>query len=203
MERTQKRVVDLCLARGRTRQPGVHGVQMPRNFGPQDLQQDRIDRDCPGFFLGHGLARRFRHGSIRRRLRVWRRGLGSRRGQGRQHHVLARSQAIGYRLHRRKVDVDRPIPAQGSMQPGQDAAGMPHEGHHGRAGRARAIQDPIEHVLDVPGELAQHFRTHQPTAAFQGVEYPADGPQRFGIVRRQLPGRQQAIEVADLFLELL
>ncbi|OHE85264.1 MAG: hypothetical protein A2190_02835 [Lysobacterales bacterium RIFOXYA1_FULL_69_10] len=88
------------------------------------------------------------------------------------------------------------------MQLRQRVEGMvDHRDDRGR-GRTRAVEHAVEHVLDLPAELAQRLGADQAPAALQGVEDAADRAQKLGIVRRGAPRRQQLAEVVDLFLEL-
>ena len=190
VDRTQQTVVDGAVPGPRLRQPGIDGFQVAADLGAQDVEQDRIDLDRDG------------GGQRRGQRRGGRACIDEGRGQV-EHDLLAGGEAIGHALHRREVDADRGLAAQGGMQLRQDFARLADEGDDFRAGRTGAIQHAVEHVLDVPAELAEDLGAHQPATALQGMEHAADRAQLFGIVRRAAPGRQQLVEVADLFLELL
>jgi hypothetical protein len=65
-----------------------------------------------------------------------------------------------------------------------------------------AVDDPVEHLLDRPGQLAQHLRTHQPPAALQGMER---APQLHGMLAFTnvlLPGRQVLVDGPEHLVHL-
>ncbi len=197
MDRAQQCIVGMRLTRTRTLQPGAHGLQMAPNFCPQDFQQHGI----------HLHRRRFWRGRRRRLVHRRLRGCGplhrlGRRRKRLQQDVLPGSQAIGDRLQRRDVGRDGRTIAQRGVQGGQQPMRLGDERDHCRAGRPRAVQHAVEHVLHVPGELAEDLGADQPTAALEGVEDAPNRAQGFDILRRDAPGRQQGIEVGDLLLKL-
>ena len=195
----QKAVVDGAVAGTRLRQPGIDGFQVAADFGAKDVQQHRIDLHRNRLGGGRFDQRCFGFGFDRGRT-------GVRRGRGHdcaQQHVLAGREAVGNAFHRRQVHADRGLAAQRGMQVRQHIAGLADEGDHRLAGRPRTVQHAVEHVLDVPAELAEGLGTDQPATALQGVEHAADRAQQFGVVGRAPPRREQFIEVADFFLEFL
>ena len=102
-----------------------------------------------------------------------------------------------------QVGVMRRFAAQRGVQLRQRVEGLVDQRDHRRAGRTRAVEHAVEHVLDLPAELAQGLGADQAAAALERVEHAADRTQLLGVVRRVAPRRQQFVEVADLFLEFL
>ena len=47
----------------------------------------------------------------------------------------------------------------------------------------RFVDQPVEHVLDRPGELTHDVRANNPAAAFQRVECSAKISERFGVLQ--------------------
>src|SRR3546814_1763657 len=74
---------------------------------------------------------------------------------------------------------------------------------HRRAGLARAVEHAVEHVLDLPAELAQRARADQAAAALERVEHAPDRAQALEVVGAFAPDRQHPVEVVDLLAELL
>ena len=70
-------------------------------------------------------------------------------------------------------------------------------------GRPLAVAHLVQHVLDMPAEVAQGAGADQATTALQGVEHAADRQHPLHVFRLQAPGRQQFVEVADFLVEFL
>ncbi len=186
--------------------------QVRGGLGSEDLQQDGVDGSGDTLLFrrraGHFLLRRGRRGSRlqgfagrrRRHGLVLDRRLGH---GGFVAHLLARGNAVGDRLHRGEVGRHRIRPGQRGAELGQHFVRLPDQRDHGRAGIAAAIENPVEHVLDLPAELAQRTCADEPPAALQGVEDAADRAHLLGVVGRVAPALQQIAKVRDLLVELL
>ena len=194
-------------------QPGVDRFQMSRHFGLEDFEQHRVDREATGLGVvgGFDLDAEGRGGlGFRRRgfghhRHVRRRFDHGRHGRGELHrlveHFLACRHPVGKLLDAFQVGVDR-FALQRRTQQRQGVERILDQRHHGRAGRAGAVQHAVERAFDLPAELAQGLGAHQAAAALEGVEHAADGPQLLHVVGLLAPGRQDLLEVADFFLEL-
>ena len=193
MDRAQQAVVDAAVAGTCLRQPRIDGFQVPADFRSEDLEQDRVDMGDHG--VRHGGGRDGFACTIRRDCR--RRVAG-----GVEQHVLTGGEPVGDGGHRGDVEHARGFAAQRGEQLRQHGAGLGDERHHRVTGGPRAIEHAVEHVLDVPAELAERLGADQPATALQGVEHAADRAQQLAVFGRALPRRQQAIQVGDFLLEL-
>ena len=117
-------------------------------------------------------------------------------------HVFAGGDAVGERLHALQIGVDAAFAAQCRVQLRQGVESLVDHRHDRGRGGARAVEHAVEHVLDLPAELAQCLGTDQAATALQGVEDAPDRTQLLQIVRRSAPGRQHLVEVVDFLLEL-
>ena len=206
---------------GGRRQPGFDGVQMALDLGVEDFQQQGVDR-C-GHGLDIGLIRDFVHGTgIGRHVdgRRFAIGLRERRGRlrgglfsgfvrrdhqrcgARGQRVVAGGNARGVGLHGVQVRAQCRFTAQHGLQFGQRIERLVDHFDHGRTGRT-AVEDAVEHLLDRPAEFAERLGADQAAAAFERVEYAADGAQQFEVVRLRAPRRQQGVEVFDFAGEFL
>ena len=210
----QQRLVGRGRRRLRACQPGIDRDQMTGDFGLQDLEQDRVDADLVaavdgdrdfdgGGGHGGGFDRRGRRFDRCRGVdRLDRRD--GRRGRGQHgHDLFAAGDAVGIGFQRAQVDAHHAIAAQRVVQLRQRRAGLVDHRHHGGRRRPQAVAHLVQHVLDLPAELAQRARADETAAALERVEDPADRLQQFDVVGIGLPRRQQLGEVADLLLEFL
>ena len=214
VDRTQQWIGDGLRAPGRAlRKPGIDHFQMSRNFGLQDFQQNRVDREqrafvpVPGFGNGHFRPRglHLRHASHERVVRVFAIATGFRRVGHRGmaiSDVFAGSHPVGRGLDSFQVG-EYLLALQRGTQQRQVLQCQLHDGNHFRAGGTASIQHAVERALDFPAEFAQGLCADQATAAFERVEHTADGTQQFGVGRILAPGRQELRKVLDLFLEFL
>ncbi len=212
----QQRVGDRLAAAAGGGEPRVDGFQVAGDFRLEDLEQHRVDGEA-GFRggLGHfdggrndfrqhrlGLGRRGHGLGLHRGRRGRRDRLGGRGRRRRVEHFLARGNALGQRLDARQVGVHRFALQRGAQQR-QRVEGVFDQRHHGRAGRARAVEHAVEHGLDLPAELAQGLGANQAATALERVEDAADRPQLLHVVGLAAPVRQELLEVADFLLEFL
>ena len=164
----------------------------------------RSDDDCfhrhrlGGFFAGGGHLRR-------RRIRVadrsefdhLDRGLGRRGRRGRRFDRRRRQDgsAAGRELRfdrtdggeeRRRIGLN-PTCAPEVGHPGAEALlrGADHR-QHGRGDGAIVLEQQVQDLLDVEGKLPQFRESNHPAAAFQRMEAPPDGAQRFSGARALL-----------------
>ena len=198
----QQGVAAKGLAGARLRDPGVDRLQVALHFHVEDFQQQRIDagRHGRGCRLGR---RRNRFLGGRRRDRIFhlrRRGGGDRLGR---HGLVAGGNPVGGVLQRLQVGGQAALATQSSLQLGQGVERAVDHRDHRRAGRTRAVEHAVEHVLDLPAELAQRARTDQPSTALEGMEHAPDRAQPFHVLGRGAPQRQQPVEVVDLLGEFL
>ncbi len=175
-------------------QPRLQRRLVHLDLGFQDLAQHAVDVGRRTLDHRHSLGRNGLHD---RRHRGARRPL--------QRHVeglFARGHAIGDGLHGLQIGGDTTAIAQCRVELRQRVVGLADQRNHGRRGRAAAIEHAVEHALDLPAELAQGARTHQPATALEGMEHATDRAQAVQVVRRGAPGRKQVAQVHQLFVEL-
>ena len=186
-----------------TVQPGADGRQVAGRLCGQDLQQHRIDRSRDGPLL---LRRRdgLRHDAWRQSRSPRRRSLD---GLDDSHwfvaHFLARGDALGDGFDGSQVRGHGAGPRQRGTELRQDLVCLPDQRHDRRTGVAAAVEHAVEHVLDLPAELAQRARTDQAPAALEGVEDAADRTHLLAVIGRLAPTVQQAAEVRHLLVEFL
>ncbi|MND69791.1 hypothetical protein D3C80_612850 [compost metagenome] len=143
-------------------------LEMRFGFGAEDLQQLRIEQliVVAVGVVGHGGSHRrqcrFGHGGARQRLPV-----GQRVGRRRQLvDIVALALGLaGILLDQRRQEVDHLADQLQQRRVGLDAA----------------IDDPVEHVLDRPGQLANHQGTDHAATALEGVEGPAYFGERLAV----------------------
>ncbi|HRO60845.1 MAG TPA: hypothetical protein PK177_17045, partial [Burkholderiaceae bacterium] len=199
MQRAQQRVGALRVTGVRLRQPAVDRLQVPGHFGVEDLQQQRVDlRRHHGQRLAH--FDEFDSGGILCGPRLCRK---RRRRDLRRHGVVAGSDPVGRVLQDGKIGGDPAFAAQRRYQFGKRVERTIDHRDDRRTGGSLAVAHLVEHVLDLPAELAQRARTHQPAAALERMEHATDRRQSLEVVRFGAPGRQQPVEVVDLLRELL
>ena len=199
MDRADQRFVGGGRRAARARQPAFYRAEVSADFRLQNLEQHGIDADRDAFFLlDHRASGVF--GFNRLELDD-RRGLDGSQGDDRRHHFLATGDALGEGFHRTQIGGDRALAAQRGVQLRQGRVGLLDHRDHRRCRRAQSIAHLVQHVLDLPAELAERFGADQPAAALQRVEDPANGLQTFDTVGFRFPRRQQLRKVADLFLE--
>ncbi len=209
--------------RGVALEPGIDRRQVAGHFRVEDLQQQGVHRRRDHF---HGRGRRLRrlpgirgHGlrcgasfgvGGEARVRGGRgggdlacQGAGRREARVLRHRLVAGRDAVGRGLHALEVGAHGAGAAQRGLEFRQGVEGLVDHGDHRRARRARAVEHAVEHVLDLPAELAQGARADEATASLQGVEDAADRAQALEVVGLRPPQRQQLVEVVDLFGELL
>ncbi|MNV12903.1 hypothetical protein D3C71_1035270 [compost metagenome] len=199
MHRTQQRVGHRLRRHAGLAQPGLQGRLVGVHLGFEDLAQYFVDvgRGATGLDNrggGHGVDG----------VRGVDRG-GNRRGGALQRHVegfLAGGDAVCDGLHGLQVGADPAFATQRGVELRQHVVGLGDHGHHGRRGRAGAVEHAVEHALDLPAELAQGTRADQAAAALEGMEHAADRAQPVHAVRRGAPDRQQIAEVDQLLVEL-
>ena len=180
----------VCRQRTGLDRPRTIGLDLDLDLGLRRVG-DGLD-DVGGCFLVHHRRRgQGRHG-------------GNGRGGGLVGHGLVTGgDAVGGSLHALEVGLHRTVTAQRGLQLRQGVERLVDHRDHGRAGHPRAVQHAVEHVLDLPAELAERARAHQAAAALQGVEHAADRPQALQVVGLRAPQRQQLVEVVDLLGEFL
>ena len=191
-------------------EPGVHGLEMPGDFGLEDLEQHRIDREASVVAV---VGRHSFGGERRHRLGLEGSGLDGRHGLGRcrrrcseldglVEHFLAGSDAPGKLLDAFEVGMHR-LALQRRTQQRKGVECVLDQGNHRRAGAAGPFEHAVERALDLPAEFAQRLGADQPAAALERVEHAADRPQLLHVVGLPAPGGQELLEAADLFLEFL
>ena len=119
------------------------------------------------------------------------------------HRLLARRNAVGDGGNSIEVKLGHRLLLQRGEQVRQVATGCLHETDDCRRCRARAIKHAVQHVLDLPAELAKASCAHQATTALEGMEDATDRTQALAIVRLFQPRRHELAEIGDLFLEFL
>ena len=192
--------------------PLLDGLQVAGDLGLEDLEQHRINRG-EGQGLANGLGLRCGGAGVRGRGRidglVGQHGLqfGAQVQAGELRRgvpgLFAGSEAFGHGLEAFDVGTVAGLATQRGQQQRQHVERALDQVLHRRAGGDGLVQHAVEHVLDLPRELAQHQRADQSAAALEGVEHAA---QRLEVVQRVglgQPHRQQRFEVADFFLHLL
>ena len=80
--------------------------------------------------------------------------------------------------------------------------GIAHRGQDRRRALQRVLDDPVEQVLDGPGEFADVGGTDHAAGALQGVERAAHTGQRVRLEGVLFPGREQLADARDLFARL-
>ena len=217
MHGTQQRVVGGDRRRFAAREEGLDAFQMAGDFGLQDVEQQGVDTEARqhatvgfldlcdrflgrfdgrlGFFLGcHFLDRRCFHRNLGR--------LGN-RSRWRVPGLLAFGETIGHGLDRLQVGAHAAFATQRRQHLGQHVVGVLDQRLHRLAGLDGLVEHAVEHVLDLPAELAQGERANQPATALQGVEHAADRLQQVEVLRLLLPGWQELFKVVDLLLDFL
>ena len=205
-------------------QRGPDGLQILGDFAAQDLEQDRVHRRHRrqrNGFLRRRLRRLRRYaGETGIVEQGGRRGIGvdgrqapAHRaahglGTGRRHDLLhrrpfARGQAIGHLHDRRQRRLGRGAVGQRPTQLRQRGDRMPDQCHDIVVWRDGPVEHTIEHVLDLPGEFAEHARTDQPPGTLQGMERAPDRHQQRLLFGRHAPGTFGSLEMADFLADFL
>ena len=200
MQRTQQRVAPVRLALPGLFDPALDGLQVALHLGVEDLQQQRIDAGR------HRLDRWLRRGFDVDKRRLGRCIDQRRRGHGRRlrrQGLVAGRDAVGGVLEQLQVGGQPTLAAQRRLQFRQGVERAVNHRDDRRTGRPRAVEHAVEHVLDLPAELAQRTRAHQPAAALEGVEHAPDRAQPLHVLGHGAPLRKQRIEVVDLLGEFL
>ena len=190
----------------------AHALQMLADLGTQDVQQDRVHhrqaRDRRGDealgngdwdFGGHGRCV-FGQGHPAAHLAH---ALAIAIGQVGESRRFARGELVGD-LHdrvQRRIEVDG-LALQTRMQPRQGRHGRVHHVLHVGVRLDGAIEHAVQHVLDLPAELAQRHGADQPPRTFQGVERTTHILERVEIVGIGFPGRQVDVDVGDFLAHL-
>ncbi len=172
---------------------------MSADFRLQNLEQHGVDADRDAFFLLDG--RTGGEFGLHRFELDDGRGLDRSSSDDHGHDFLATGDAVREGFHRTQIGGDRALAAQRGVQLRQGRVGLVDHRDHRRRRRAKAVAHLVQHVLDLPAELAEGLGADQATAALQRVEDPADRLQTFDIVGFGFPRRQQLREIADLFFE--
>ncbi len=220
MHRTQQFLVGGDVAAGGRRHGGADGGQVLGHLAAQNVDQHRIHRRQRGH-------RQRRHVRIRRvfvggilliaMLRDIRLGRGGDRitryaptyspsdgfgGDRRFEHRLgiALGQAIGNPGDGHQRRPWRTFALQRAQQLGQSLHGVAHQRLHGVGGLDGAVQHAVQHVFDLPAELAQHFRPDQPAGALQGVEGAPDRRQTLSVVGSLQPSGKTDLDGIDFLL---
>ena len=84
-----------------------------------------------------------------------------------------------------------------------DGGGIPHRGEDGRRALQGVVDDPVEQVLDGPGEFGDVGGADHAAGTLERVERAAHAGQRLGFQRVLLPGREQLGDARHLFPRLL
>ena len=223
MHGAQQLFADGQLGTG-TLQGGSDGLQILRDLAAQDLQQHRIHRwqhrpgDDRGRRLRYGFADRcagigmagFGHGCCRHRHAGWHApahyatyGFGG----AAQMVLKPGGMACGELLGNVHDGADRHLRLALALERGeqrrQRVDGVANQRLHRRIGLDAVVEHAVEHVLDFPGELAQHACADQSPGAFQRMERAADVDER-GVLRRiGEPDFFGSAQVVDFFLHLL
>ncbi len=80
---------------------------------------------------------------------------------------------------------------------------LPQRLHEARTSLQRAVDQPVQHPLDVPAEFTDPIGPYHAAAALQGMKRAAQAGQRIAIGIVAFPGRKVAADVADLIARLL
>ncbi len=158
--------------------------------------------------LTHGFHRRgdFRLGQVRFRSDRLRRSCVLARGRGAQRRprleVLAGGNPLHIRFQRREVKRDAPLALERGQQDRQRVESVVDDRQHRGAGRAGAVQHPVQQALHLPAELTQRAGAHEAAAPLEGVEDAPDRPQPLHVLGLLAPRRQEGVEVVDFLSEL-
>ncbi len=200
-------------------QPLAHQSEVARRLAAEDIQQHRVDRVAGGFgLLGdleiQGIQVRQRV-VVQGRRRVGglfglRPGVGLRL-PGRVRAVNARHRvqvlAVGERergfLQRRHVVGHRPAVGEGVHQIRDQAVHGAHQLDQGGVGLDGAVDHPVHHVLDRPGQLPDGGGAHHAAGAFEGVEGAAEFHQRGFVAGVGRPAREILIQGLEHFFGFL
>ena len=207
VQRAQQRIAARRLAAAGRSHPGIHGLQVAIDLGVENLEQQGVEL---GGYRSQSLAgfgqvdrrRRFLHRLLDGRFR---RGFGRgrpERGDFGRHRLVASRNAVGRVLENGQIGGQCGLAAQRRQQFGEGVEGAVDHRHDRRARGALAVAHLVEHVLDLPAELAQLARANQASAALEGVEHAAHRRQPVEAARLGPPQRQQPVEVVDLLGEL-
>ncbi len=127
---------------------------------------------------------------------------------GTARHVLdvggvAHRQAVGGFHDRGDRRGRRGVAFEGGLELWQRVHGMTDQRLHAIVRGDRAVEHAVEHVLDLPGELAQQAGTDKTAGTLQGVERTADRHHRVAAFRIGQPVAKSRTQVGDFFLGFL
>ncbi len=157
--------------------------EVPGRFFREDIEQHRVHLECGFLRLGTLVRRR----SQREYCCIWI-AFGER--------SCARHQQADVGI---RFGTDFKLLDQFRYRTGR----LDNEVDHGRRTHERAIDQPVEQILDAPAILTDALGPDHAAAALECVKRTPDGYQRLHVVRRLCPFRQPAPDGGDLFLGLL
>jgi hypothetical protein len=85
-------------------------------------------------------------------------------------------------------------------QLGQSADRLAQHVKNRRRSGQRVVEQPIQQIFDGPGKLAEITRADHASTALQGVERAADRHQRIALERILVPGREEFLDLRELFV---
>ena len=175
----------------------AHDPDVARRLLAEDFAQHRVHG---GRHRGPGLGAR-----LDRRRRGFLGGRRRRRGgHGRQgaRGCLATRERVGPRGDRGHVDLGFAPVLEFVHQHRHRRHGIAHHGHDLGRARQGLADDPVQHALDAPRELAHAARADHAAAALERVEHPAQVSERAKVERILVPLREQLPEDQDVLARL-